>query len=141
VHSDDVAHAYRLAVTGDVRGPFNIAAEPVLDPPELARLLHARPVRVAPTLLRALAAVSWRLHLQPTPPGWVDLALGVPLLDASRARSVLGWTARVDAGSALVELLQGIHDKAGMDTPPLAPAGGGPFRLRELRTRVGGRSS
>src|SRR4051794_18476522 len=36
VHTDDVAEAYRLAATGDVRGAFNIAAEPILDPPELA---------------------------------------------------------------------------------------------------------
>jgi UDP-glucose 4-epimerase len=32
VHSHDVGEAYRLAVMGDVRGPFNVAAEPVLDP-------------------------------------------------------------------------------------------------------------
>ncbi|MCV4784716.1 hypothetical protein OFM36_35330, partial [Escherichia coli] len=35
VHADDVAQAYRLAVVRDVRGAFNIAAEPVLDPAEL----------------------------------------------------------------------------------------------------------
>src|ERR671924_1466724 len=45
VHSRDVADAYRLALLNDVRGPFNVAAEPVLDPPTLARLLGARPVR------------------------------------------------------------------------------------------------
>src|SRR5205814_6493560 len=31
VHSYDVGEAYRLAVTGDVRGAFNLAADPVLD--------------------------------------------------------------------------------------------------------------
>jgi nucleoside-diphosphate-sugar epimerase len=36
--------AYRRALVEQVRGPFNIAAEPVLDPGELGRLLHARPV-------------------------------------------------------------------------------------------------
>ena len=30
MHSDDVADAYRRAVTGDVRGAFNIAADPVI---------------------------------------------------------------------------------------------------------------
>src|SRR4051812_8024873 len=36
VPSDDVAQAYKLAVLGDARGAFNVAAEPVLDPPALA---------------------------------------------------------------------------------------------------------
>src|SRR2546423_522607 len=42
VHSLDVGDAYRRAIVGDVRGAFNIAAEPVLDPDELADLLGAR---------------------------------------------------------------------------------------------------
>ncbi|WP_324189619.1 NAD-dependent epimerase/dehydratase family protein [Nocardia otitidiscaviarum] len=45
VHSADVAQAYRLAVTREVVGPFNIAAEPVLDPRSLGELLGARPDR------------------------------------------------------------------------------------------------
>ena len=36
VHSHDVGEAYRLALMGDARGAFNIAAEPVLDARELA---------------------------------------------------------------------------------------------------------
>ena len=47
VHSLDVGEAYALAVTrDDARGAYNVAAEPVLDPPELARLLGARTVPV-----------------------------------------------------------------------------------------------
>ncbi len=46
VHSHDVAEAYRLALHADVGGAFNVAAEPVLDPAELARLLGARRVPV-----------------------------------------------------------------------------------------------
>src|SRR5215204_1733784 len=43
VHSLDVGDAYRLAlVRDDARGAFNIAAEPVLDPDELGRVLGAR---------------------------------------------------------------------------------------------------
>ena len=141
VHSLDVGQAYRLAVTSDVRGPFNVAADPVLDPDRLAELLHARRVPVPSGVLRAGAAVTWRLRLQPTPPGWVDQAMEVPLLDSSRARHELGWTPRHDAGSTLLELLEGLHDRAGLDTPPLSPSTGGPFRWRELRTRIGGRST
>jgi UDP-glucose 4-epimerase len=32
VHSLDVGEGYRLAIVGDVRGAFNVAADPVLDP-------------------------------------------------------------------------------------------------------------
>jgi UDP-glucose 4-epimerase len=65
VHSRDVGEAYRLAIVGDARGAFNVAAEPVLDPPELARLLGSRRVRIPEPLARAATALTWRLHLQP----------------------------------------------------------------------------
>src|SRR5947207_3178861 len=126
----------RLAVTREVRGAFNIAADPVLDPQELGRLLEARPVPVPAGLLRGAADVSWRLHLQPTPAGWVDMALGVPLMDTTRAREELGWRATHSSGEALLELLGGMRDSAGEDTPPLEPRAGGPLRLRELFTGV-----
>jgi nucleoside-diphosphate-sugar epimerase len=137
VHSLDVGEAYRLALTRPVRGAFNIAAEPVIDPAELGRILGARPVSVPPALLRSAAGLSWRLRLQPTPPGWVDLALGAPLMDTARARTELGWQPTVSAGAALIELLDGLRDKAGIETPPLSPSTGGPFRVRELATGVG----
>lgn len=140
VHSTDVGEAYRLAVVTDVRGAFNIAADPVLDPATLAELLGAKKVRIPAGILRSGAAVSWHLRAQPTPPGWVDLALSVPLLDVTRARQMLGWQPRFDAGEALLDLLDGIRHQAGMDTPPLAPSTGGRFRWRELRTGVGATS-
>ena len=139
VHSLDVGDAYRLAATGDARGAFNLAAEPVLDPAELGRLLRARRVRVPAAALRAAAALTWKLRLQPAPPGWVDLALGVPLMDTTRAHSQLGWRPRRSAGEALLELLEGMRRGAGLATPPLEPGGAGPLRLRELFTGVGAR--
>lgn len=141
VHADDVADAYRrAALDAGVRGAFNIAAEPILDPPMLARLLGARPVPIPTAVLRGAAALSWRLRLQPSEPGWIDLALAVPLMDTARARDVLGWQARHDAGATLLELLEGMRASAGDDLPPLDPQAGGLARVRELWTGVGGRS-
>ncbi|MFL5826599.1 MAG: NAD-dependent epimerase/dehydratase family protein [Thermoleophilaceae bacterium] len=140
VHSYDVGEAYRMAALADAAGPFNVAAEPVLDPRELARLLEARAVRMPAGLVRTAADITWRLHLQPTPPGWVDMALGVPIMDSSRARRELGWQPRHSAGEALLDVLAGIHDSAGDRTPPLSPDAGGPARLREVATRVGGQN-
>jgi UDP-glucose 4-epimerase len=139
VHSDDVGDAYRRAAVGEVRGAFNIAAEPVLNTEALSRLLAAHPLRVHPGLLRAGAALSYRLHLQPSEPGWLDMGLAVPLMNTTRARNELGWNPRHGANEALSELLAGIRDRAGLDTPPLAPQTGGPLRLRELLTGVGRR--
>jgi UDP-glucose 4-epimerase len=141
VHSLDVGEAYRLALTRDVRGPFNVAADPVLDGPELARLAGARAVTVPRSALRAAVDVTWRLHLQPTPPGWLDLAMGVPLMDCARARSELGWEPRTTAAAALTELLEGMREGAGLETPPLDPSTGGPLRLGELRSGVGERET
>ncbi len=141
VHTSDVAEAFRLAIVGEARGAYNIAAEPVLDPATLANLLGARRVRLPAGALRAAATTSWRLRVQPTPPGWVDLALSVPLMDTTRAREELGWQPRIDAGEALLELLDGIRHGAGIDTPPLAPSSGGRLRWRELRTGVGSTST
>jgi len=139
VHSHDIGEAYRLAATRDVRGAFNVAAEPVLDPPELARILRARTVPIDPRLVRALAGISWKLRLQPTPPGWLDMALAVPLMDATRARRELGWEPEHRADDALLELIDGMRRGDGLATPPLEPGGAGPARLRELLTGVGGR--
>ena len=136
VHTDDVADAYRLAVVGDARGAFNVAADPVLDPDALARLLGARKLPVPARLLRGAAALTWRARLQPTPEGWVDMALGVPLMDTTRAREELGWTPRHGGDQALRELLDGIREGAGEPTPPLRAGGS---RLRELAQGVGAR--
>ena len=140
VHSLDIGEAYHRAVSSDARGAFNIAAEPVLDSQELGRLLHARPVAVSPRVLRGAMQASWKLRLQPSPPGWLDMALGVPLMDVSRAERELGWTATRTAGDALLELLDGMRREDGLSTGPLKARGDGPLRLRELLTGVGGRS-
>ena len=119
VHSHDAGEAYALAVTGDARGAFNLAADPVVDLDWIAHLLGARPVRVPAGAVRAAADMTWRLHLQPASAGWLDLALGVPIMDTTRARRELGWTPRASAEDALVELLEGLRRRDGMETPPL----------------------
>jgi UDP-glucose 4-epimerase len=142
VHSHDVGEAYRMAVMNDeARGAYNIAAEPVLDPSRLARLLRARKVRVPQGALRGAADLTWRLRLQPAAPSWIDLAFCTPLLDVTRAREELGWTPRHGADEALMALLEGIRERAGFGTPPLARQTSGPLRVRELLTGVGGRAT
>src|SRR3954471_5639620 len=138
VHSHDVGEAHALGVvTETARGAFNIAAEPVLDPDVLAEALGARTVPVPAAVLRAAASVTWRARLQPTPPGWLDMALAVPLMDTTRAREHLGWTPRHTSVDAFLALFDGLRERAGYGTPPLDPSAGGPLRVRELLTGVG----
>ncbi|MDQ3767528.1 MAG: NAD-dependent epimerase/dehydratase family protein [Actinomycetota bacterium] len=140
LHTSDVADAYRRAITQDVRGAFNLAAEPVLDPQELGRILHARPVRVSSWLLRRIVHATWLMYLQPTPPGWLDMGLKVPIMDASRAHDELSWRPRFSSSEALLELLEGMRMEAGTPTPPLDPATSGRGRVREILTGMGRRS-
>jgi UDP-glucose 4-epimerase len=140
VHSYDVGDAYRLATVSEARGVFNVAAEPVLDPHELARLFNARLVRVSPQLVRRLAQIAWRLRLQPTPAGWADMGFNVPIMNTARARKELGWSPRYSATEALQDLLEGLRQNAGLETPPLHPRAGGVLRMREFLTGIGSRS-
>jgi hypothetical protein len=61
-------------------------------------------------------------------------------MDTSRMRNELGWTPRRSSGGALLDLLSGMRDRSGADTPPLRAAAGGPLRVRELLTGIGSTS-
>lgn len=139
VHSDDVAEAYRLASLTDACGAFNIAAEPVIDIPRVAQLLSARTVHTAPAVLRAGAAAAFGMHLTPTEPGWLDMALAVPTMSTERAKQELGFLPRHTAEDALRELCTGLRDGAEGDTPTLARDTSGPLRIREILTGPGTR--
>jgi UDP-glucose 4-epimerase len=117
----DAAEAYRLALLREVRGAFNLAAEPVVDAAVLARLCHARAVRLPRPLLRTAAAAAWRTRLTPAPPQLFDALVRLPVMDCSRAADELGWRPRLSAEEALTDLLHGLRHGTGMTTPPLTP--------------------
>ena len=140
VHSYDVGEAFRLAIVNEeASGAFNLATEPVLDPGEIGRILNARTVPVSSRLARAGVGLSWRFRLQPVPPGWLDLARQVPIMDTTRARTELGWTPQFSADETLLDVINGLKAASGLDTPPLSRQTGGPFRIREILTGVGKR--
>ncbi len=111
----------------------------MLDAHEVARAVGARTVRVPAAAARVAVAASYRLRLQPSEPGWIDLALNVPLLDTTRAERELGWRPQRSSIDALLELIEGMREGAGIETPPLASDAGGPLRSEELLTGVGAR--
>ena len=123
VHSDDVADAYWRVLDRRAEGAFNIAAEPVLDPNALAWIFKARRQLPLPLpVLRAVVDVSWRLRLQATDGGWVDMAAGAPIMDTGRAHELLGWMPRRSSIEALTEILDGLGAGKGRKaSPPLTP--------------------
>lgn len=119
LHSTDAADAYRRAVVRDVRGAFNLAADPVVDAGLLADVLGARRVRIPAAAVRAALATAWRLHLVPASPDLLDAVLRVPIMDTGRARSELDWSPRHDAREAITAFLDGLRAGHGMPTDPL----------------------
>ena len=141
LHALDAAEAYRLAITRPVQGAFNIAADPVLDAETLGALLDARPVKMPLRPVRTAVAAAWRLRLIPASPGLVELALSLPVMDMGRARSELQWQPSRSSLDAMRELLVGLREGAGMETPTLDPQAGGALRQHELATGVGERAT
>lgn len=138
VHSEDVGRAYLRAVLADVAGAFNIAAEPPLSPEEMAERIGVRSFPLPAGVVRRLADLSWRMRLQPTPPGWLDMARSVPLISSTRARKELGWEPRHSGVEALEELVEGLRGGHGGATPPLEEDSAG-ARFDDLKTGVGAR--
>ena len=118
VHADDVAEAFWLAIQGRKGGAFNLATEPVVTPAVLAGAVGGRPVPFRRAVLRAIMWATWKARVQPSDPGWLDIATSVPVMSTERARTELGWAPTVSAESALAELLEGL---AGAHTVPASP--------------------
>jgi nucleoside-diphosphate-sugar epimerase len=139
LHSADAGEAYRLAATQQVRGAFNLAADPVIDTAQLAKLLGARTVQVPTAALRGAIAMAWHLHLLPASPHLFDAVLRLPIMDVTRAHTELGWSPRHNALDAIQAFLDGLREGADMDTPPLARDTSGSMRMREYLTGIGQR--
>jgi UDP-glucose 4-epimerase len=120
-HADDIADAYASAVTRDVAGPFNVAADPVLTPRTIADAVGGRVVPMPHAALSAIVGLAYAARLQPAEPGWLDMATQTPIMDTTRARAELGWKPSMSAVAALTELLDGIGAGAGYPTPALRP--------------------
>ena len=122
VHADDVAAAIDTVLTQRAAGAFNVAAEPVVDRAAFAETFGRVGPAGPPRLLRAAAAASWRLRLQPTDPGWIDLAMALPVLDTSRLRA-LGWSPAQPGTEVLADFVAALGAGRGGTGPLLYPRG------------------
>jgi nucleoside-diphosphate-sugar epimerase len=124
VHSDDVADALARVLDRRAPGPFNLAADPVMDADAIARTLGAVRVPVPARLLRAALQAAFTARLVPTEPGWLDVALEAPPLDSTRARTQLDWVPSHRGDETLAEFVAALARGEGAHGPLLEPAGG-----------------
>ncbi|MFC7467935.1 hypothetical protein ACFQVA_10705 [Actinomadura keratinilytica] len=132
-----------------MRGPFNLAADPVIDSQVLAGLLESRSVELPPALPRAALSAGWRLRALGASPGLFDAVLRLPLLDTARVREELGWSPEHSATEALDAFLRGVRSHGGCrrrrsrgtSPPPPEPDATPPGRLPARGRRPGGGSA
>ncbi|MEV4900835.1 NAD-dependent epimerase/dehydratase family protein [Citricoccus sp. NPDC055426] len=111
----DVAEAYWQVVRQRAGGAFNVAAEPVLDAQTMGQLLGSRRYLELPVgVFKALAALTYAARVQPTDPGWIDMAETVPIMDTTKLREATGWQETVSSQQAIRALLDGFDGTEGL---------------------------
>lgn len=122
VHADDLGRAYALAVVKKIPGAFNVCADDILHPQDLADIVdHGRYVELPPAVVRAAVAAAHKAGTVAADAGWIDMAMQVPMMDNSRARTELGWRPEHSAADALRELLDALRSGEGTSSLPLRP--------------------
>jgi nucleoside-diphosphate-sugar epimerase len=124
VHSDDVADAIARILDRQAPGAFNLSAPPNLDADGLASALGVRRIPVPASLLRGGMQAAFLAHVLQIEPGWLDLGLGTPLLDTTKARSELGWMAHHSGGDLLREFVAALGSGQGHTGALLHPGTG-----------------
>ncbi|MDZ5078798.1 NAD-dependent epimerase/dehydratase family protein [Nesterenkonia sp. HG001] len=138
VHAADVASAYAEAVIRGAHGPFNIAADDLLDAQRLAQIVsggRGRAVVLPSRPLRTAMRAAHRARLLPADEGWLDMGMKAPIMDTSRAREELGWRPRRSAADAAESLLQGMAQGEGAASLPMRPRSGPRVDPTPLPTR------
>ncbi|MBN1091934.1 NAD-dependent epimerase/dehydratase family protein [Blastococcus sp. TML/M2B] len=124
VHADDVADALVRIVDRRAPGPFNIAADPLLDAAGIAEALGSRRVPVPAMAVRVPLQVAFAAHLVPTEPGWLDLGTSLPAMDTTRARTQLGWAPAHRSDDVLRSFVAALAAGTGGPGALLRPANG-----------------
>jgi nucleoside-diphosphate-sugar epimerase len=122
VHADDVAAAFDVLLRERAAGAFNIAAPPVIDRDVFGEIFGGVGPALPLPAVRALASASWRARIQPTEPGWLDLAAQSPTLDTARL-DALGWRPARDGREVLSAFVDALRRGSGHPGPLLKPLG------------------
>lgn len=129
VHADDVGGAVVEMIRRRVNGSYNIASD-VLDVDAVAGLVGARAIEVDRDLFRRAVTAIIATRLVALTPGWYDVATATPVMDTSKARRELAWSATRTSAECAAELIAGMADDA---VGPSAAMGAGAGRSRPRR--------
>ncbi|MFD6897014.1 hypothetical protein ACFWB0_21030 [Rhodococcus sp. NPDC060086] len=69
--------------------------------------------------MAAAAEATWKLRLQPVRGGWIELAYATPMLDCSRAATMLDWVPRHAGPQVWRDGVNGMRAGAGTSNPVL----------------------
>lgn len=105
IHEDDVADALLRCITGvGPPGAYNITGDGVLTAPQVARELGLLPLSMPGGVSRRVARGVASLPAVPFAPlvaGWAEALSNPPVMDASRAKELLGWAPQHSSLDAL----------------------------------------
>ena len=94
IHEDDAVEALALCLKKKVRGSFNVEGTLALPVSVILDALGTRQIPVPPPLLKLWLTQAWRWKLSSFPPGEIDFLRYICMVDGSRAREELGFTAK-----------------------------------------------
>jgi nucleoside-diphosphate-sugar epimerase len=106
VHIDDLAAALHLAVTGDLRGAYNVAADGWVAEDELCTVLGRRPARVPETVAFELTRRLWSRGFGTTPPGALHFLMHPCVVGTTKLKEA-GWAPTRSNREALREFAAG----------------------------------
>lgn len=115
LHERDAVDAFLLALDGDATGIFNLAADGVLPYSTVLAMLGRVPLPLPLALARPLGQLLWATQLFDVPPDFLDFLRFLCVVDASKAKSVLGFRPRYDIRAT-------IEDLAGLASVPTREA-------------------
>lgn len=94
VSEEDMGEVLYRAVTSEVSGIFNVAADGVVRHTELIRLAGKRPLALPAALIYSSTALLWALRLSPFPAGILDMIRFPWVADNTRLKTVFGFSPR-----------------------------------------------
>jgi nucleoside-diphosphate-sugar epimerase len=105
IHEDDVADALRFAVTADLDGAFNLAAEGWLEWDEIMRALGKRRLDLPEALAFGIADRLWGLGMNEAPAGMLHYVMH-PWVVGTDKLTEAGFTCRQTNMSALLDTIE-----------------------------------